>query len=630
MAKSLGLLLLLVSLLEAKVSGPGSLLRAGRSEDAFVPLRSTLDEEAEDKQPAEGEEASEDKVAAEGEKSAIEGEAEATSGEAEGSEEAEAEGAEGEEGEEEELIPSEADSEVAYMLLGAVIFVVSLFYLVNWDDDDIRYYSMNIISMTMSIFSAVLMYQGINDQIKRFSADLPEFARVVIQFAHCACYIVIMQVLISALSGVVVFPGATVVNFDEKVWLIAEGLRCDYGRKLTPEEVQKVRAVGREPDAKRSVWLDQHNIEVPVRKERHNLRRAQRWMRCWAMLLAHMSGFAAINAGARLQAVEVFASSPGMALLPAIINQVVLQIFFKLSSMARSKSMEDCIKNQESSGHFKVKLCHEAVVEAENDVSSLSLSFLSVQVIRFIISGIMPNEEGEEEPLVAHSWIHIATFFGIGLMAMILAIVMAMKCTSEEEEEDEETHDKTPKKAHKVPDEPLSERLGMIISNSLAMAFAWILLFGTKWTLIKVEFLNIESMMGQIVHALGLSIFCGLAVFLLDSVDDTVRETKGGAEAASKAIRVIIQAIAILVGFSWEHCFDAAVADVAFITPHKRLSKFLLGCFVCVFLVPAWRRHILTKVMAYEELKKQKRHFNQQKKKRNSREYQPVSSAERK
>lgn len=50
------------------------------------------------------------------------------------------------------------------MLLGAVIFVVSMFYLawlpgknqhkasakVNWDDDDIRYYSMNIISPRLS------------------------------------------------------------------------------------------------------------------------------------------------------------------------------------------------------------------------------------------------------------------------------------------------------------------------------------------------------------------------------------------------------------------------------------------------------------------------------------------------
>lgn len=30
------------------------------------------------------------------------------------------------------------------------------------------------------------------------------------------------------------------------------------------------------------------------------------------------------------------------------------------------------------------------------------------------------------------------------------------------------------------------------------------------------------------------------------------------------------QAIAILIGFSWEHCFDAGVADVAYVTPHKR------------------------------------------------------------
>lgn len=64
--------------------------------------------------------------------------------------------------------------QVAYMLLGAVIFVVSMFYLasfqvlreggtgnssaivlpsseVNWNDDDIRYYSMNIISNSLRL-----------------------------------------------------------------------------------------------------------------------------------------------------------------------------------------------------------------------------------------------------------------------------------------------------------------------------------------------------------------------------------------------------------------------------------------------------------------------------------------------
>eukprot|EP00438_Fugacium_kawagutii_P020849 Skav222231 [mRNA] locus=scaffold3339:33176:38468:+ [translate_table: standard] len=66
----------------------------------------------------------------------------------------------GEEGEEEELIPTEADSEVAYMLLGAVIFVVSLFYL-----------------DASGTSTEVLMYQGINDQIKRFTVELDEVYR---------------------------------------------------------------------------------------------------------------------------------------------------------------------------------------------------------------------------------------------------------------------------------------------------------------------------------------------------------------------------------------------------------------------------------------------------------------------
>jgi len=600
-----------------------------------------LEEAATESEEVKGEVAEGEAGEAEGKEAgeAVEGEAEgkeageAVEGEAEGKEaEGELEGMEGE-GEEEEFIPTAADSEVAYMLLGAVIFVVSLFYLVNWNDDDIRYYSMNIISMTMSIFSAVLMYQGINDQIMRFSAQQTEAVRVVIQFAHCAVYIIIMQVLISSLSGVMPLPCDEKLDFDEKVWLVADGLRCDYDRPLTKDEEKGVRAMqNKDTKAKRSVWVDKYAQEVPVRKERHHLRRAQRRMRCWAMLLAHMSGFAAINAGARLQAVEIFSSSPWMAMLPAVINQVVLQIFFQLSSLARGKRMQECIDKEKISGYKKVKLCHEAVVEAENDVSSLSLSFLGVQVMRFIISGVMPNEEGEEEPPVAHQWVTIFAFFGMGLILMILAVILAMKCVGEEEEEEVRggsTGEKN-KKKHAVPKEPLGMRLAMILSNSLAMAFAWILLFGTKWLLIKLDMLDIETMIGQIVHALGLSLLCGVAVFALDFVDDSVRESKGGAEAATKAIRVVIQSIAILIGFSWEHCFDAAVADVAFITPHKRWAKFIMGCFVCIFLVPAWRRHILTKVMAYEEMKKQKREYFEKMQKRggDSRTYQMISSEE--
>lgn len=47
------------------------------------------------------------------------------------------------------------------MLLGSVAFVMLLFYVVNWPDDDIRLYAWTIISTTLSIFTAVLAFSGV-------------------------------------------------------------------------------------------------------------------------------------------------------------------------------------------------------------------------------------------------------------------------------------------------------------------------------------------------------------------------------------------------------------------------------------------------------------------------------------
>merc|ERR1712137_1171609 len=70
-----------------------------------------------------------------------------------------------------------------------------------------------------------------------------------------------------------------------------------------------------------------------------------------------------------------------------------------------------------------------------------------------------------------------------------------------------------------------------------------------------------------------------------------------------KAIREVINALAILVGFAWEQCFDTAVTAVAsrsdiipVLGDRPSVVKMILAIMCVLILVPAWRRHLLPMV----------------------------------
>merc|ERR1719188_763846 len=121
-----------------------------------------------------------------------------------------------------------------------------------------------------------------------------------------------MQLTIGIISGAL-FRSWDTDDIDEEKWVVADPMLKDFNiLEVDPEKV-------RNKVQKKSVYLDEFNMEVPVEKKKMNLEKKRRRMRCWATILAHMSGFAAINAGGSLQHLPVFATSPWMACIPILI-----------------------------------------------------------------------------------------------------------------------------------------------------------------------------------------------------------------------------------------------------------------------------------------------------------------------
>jgi len=384
-----------------------------------------------------------------------------------------------------------------------------------------------------------------------------------------------MQVTVAFIAGAI--GESKSVDLDVEEWVINDALRRDNGSVVDEFRV-------RNQSAKRSVILDDYGMEVAVAKIKRELLVRNRRMKCYARLLSHMAGFAAINAGATLQQLEVFRRSPVMAALPIVITQVLLLAAFGLLGIVRRQQLE-AARRAGRAGR-RATMYHEEVLEAENDISSLTLSYLSVRVLRFAISGILANEEGLEPEGTKHDYKAIVTLFGLGLLFAGIAAGLVLAKAGQGDQQD---------------DDPIP-RLLLISLNGNAMAFAWCMLWGTRWIGSTLSFFPEHAVIGRVIIALVLSALAGLAVFGLDTVDDMHRGAEDS-RAGAKAIQILVSALGILVGFAWEHCFDGGIAAVAGQSSHALTIKFVVGLGIAVVVTPMWRRHILTKEMALEKLK---------------------------
>lgn len=105
-----------------------------------------------------------------------------------------------------------------------------------------------------------------------------------------------------------------------------------------------------------------------------------------------------------------------------------------------------------------------------------------------------------------------------------------------------------------------------------------------------------STMMGRVYIALLMSGFAFACILGLDKINDA------GGSNAKRIVATCITSLGILVGFSWENCFDGGVGAVASLTPQPALAKLAFAVVVAMVVVPAWRKYILFKAMMHEAL----------------------------
>jgi hypothetical protein len=250
------------------------------------------------------------------------------------------------------------------------------------------------------------------------------------------------------------------------------------------------------------------------------------------------------------------------------------------------------------------ELWDEEVEEAEDDVMGLALSFTFVSAIRFLFDGCLPNHEGKEECegpgfpeeyFFHHTTAQQCLLIALGLFwagAIFILKVFEPECL---EEKAIKSHSGPENKSYRKGMR-LLRRLNEGIYVATRMCFAWAFFFGGQEILASFPALEGQEELVAVLNALILSMLSLIMLWPLD----WLRDQPWTKEKTDAALDGVLRSLGLIIGFSWEQCFDASVDSIAeksnssnlpFVNVHT--TKMGLTVFCGCLLLPAWYKYIL-------------------------------------
>lgn len=422
------------------------------------------------------------------------------------------------------------------VLIALFLFVnVGLLYLVNYKDENVRSSIFKMISSTMSIFLAVTLNAALFSILLEQIIPAP-FPRGLGIGNMCA--------FTEFMVGMCIFVGAFVfLNYTGHYFRDPQ----DISRFYAP------RIIG-----------------------------------------AHITAFAGITCFGTAQMAagtseSIFKHHHYLVVMVAFVCLIVL------------REISGCVREYASGGVMEIEAATNApkeddewraqVIEAEDDATSLILSFLISQVAIWRVTGeLIPLHGGTEK---MRSKAEIVGMFVCSIIAICCLglAVFVRKHTSWMQK-----HMSNPTRGYNR----CMENIQMIS----AMSMSWFLLIAGFWgvqRLLHGSLLD-NAEMSKVANATILTMLAIVNVIFIDLLADKAEEDRGNNEKAGsleRILRALIDAYGLLVGLVWEKATDAAMEVIVEgnteLSNHRVISKVVSAIIMMVFLWTAWVKYIVPK-----------------------------------
>lgn len=395
---------------------------------------------------------------------------------------------------------------VSLMLLGFMLFLMALIYFVNFPDPDIQGSTWKLLSTTMSIFIAALVFSATQEAIAYWVEDgEPHHGHEIGHGSH-----VNREILLVSFARLLAF------------WIALQLLIFHEKRSFV--ELEGLGILG-----------------------------------------GHVAAFACMDAFGTLQAAGPFSSSWSHNLGAVAFSSCVLLLVFQIAAAMRSAL-------------FPVSRRREAIDDwinecrmVEHEIAGMVIGLAIAQSIRFAITGHHLSPIGadlSDDFLSKASLLLAAVLCAAGLIAPLELFLS-------------------------------SWRVILLVRMALSMTMAWCFLFFAQLYFWKsaheADFDYGTRMTALLTAALVVSLFCFVAIFLVNKFDYF-----GNEHVRWSSIATILNALAFVMGLSWEHVFHSAVegiGDLRYIPVNLAMNTIIIFGVLSVVVFPAWWCMILPRAL---------------------------------